>query len=194
MWTHRNKDCHIQTNHTSATAVEKIDKQVKFLYTKIDFVLTYEHNKYFPLTLHKMLQQMLKKKQQWVLRWKAGICNSKKRAKKEAANKTLQIWHYFIKHKKPDSPPKHNRHNKRDRRTKRANKKLFDQRISALFPIADANRLTSCPPTLQPLKHLNVEQPSVLDHFDRTSNCNLTPDSPPPVRGNADRFPDGWIE
>ena len=72
-----------------------------------------------------MLQQRLKKKQQWVMRWKVGICNSKKRAKKEAANKTLPIWHYFTKHKKPDSPTKHNRHNKRDRRTKLANKKAL---------------------------------------------------------------------
>ena len=108
---------------------------------------------------------MLKKKRQWVLCWRVGICNSEKRAKKEAANKTLPIWQYFTKQKKPNSPSKHNRHNKRDRRTKRANKKLFDQRIFALFPIAAANRSTSRPPKLQPLKHPNVEQPSVLDHF-----------------------------
>ena len=180
MWTQRNKDCHRRTNHTSATAVEKIDKQVKFLYTKIDSVLTYERDKYFPLPLHKMLQQSFKKKQQWVIRWKVGICNSEKRAKKEAARKTLPIWHYFTKHKKPDSPSKHNRHNKRDRRTKRANKKLFDQPIYASFNIADANQSTSRPLKLKPLKHPNVEQPSVLDHFNRISNRNPPPDSPPP--------------
>ena len=142
------------------------DKQVKFLYNKIDSVLTYKHDKYFPLTLDQMLQQTLKKKQQWVLCWRMGICNSKKRAKKEVANKTLPIWKYFTKEKKPDSPPKHNRHNKRDRRTKRANKKLFDQHILAIVPIVAANRSDSCPPALQPLRHPNVEQPSVLNHFD----------------------------
>ena len=31
MWTQRNKDCQWCNNYTSATAVEKIDKQVKFL-------------------------------------------------------------------------------------------------------------------------------------------------------------------
>ena len=92
----------------SARAVEKINKQVKFLYTKIDSVLTYKRDKYFPITLDQMLQQMLKKKEQRVLCWRVGICNSKKRAKKEAANKTLPIWNYFTKHKKPDSPKRHN--------------------------------------------------------------------------------------
>ena len=57
------KDRHGCNNHTSATAVEKIDKQVKFLYNKIDSVLTYERDKYFPLTLDQMLQQTFKKKQ-----------------------------------------------------------------------------------------------------------------------------------
>ena len=97
MWTQRNKDRHRRTNHTSATAVEKIDKQVKFLYTKIDSVLTYERDKYFPLPLHKMLQRTFKKKQQWVTRWKTGIYHSEKRAKKEAASKTLPIRQYFTK-------------------------------------------------------------------------------------------------
>ena len=45
MWTQRNKDCHGCNNCTSATAVEKIDKQVKFLYNKIDSVLTYKCDK-----------------------------------------------------------------------------------------------------------------------------------------------------
>ena len=78
-------------------------------------VLIYERDKYFPLPLHKMLQHTLKKKQQWVLPWKVDICNSEKRAKKEAANKTLPIWYYFTKHKKHDSPTKHNQYNKGDR-------------------------------------------------------------------------------
>ena len=43
MWTQRNKDCHGCNNRTSATAVEKIDKQVQFLYNKIDSVFTYKH-------------------------------------------------------------------------------------------------------------------------------------------------------
>ena len=180
IWTQRNKDRHKRTNHTSATAVEKIDNQVKFLYTKIDSVLTYEREKYFPLPLHKMLQRMLKKKQQWALRWKTGIYHSEKRAKKEAANKTLPIWQYFTKHKNPDSPVKRNRDKKSNRAIRRKNKKLFDQPIYALFPPADANRSTSRPPKLKPLKHPNVEQPSVLDHFNR--------------RRIADSYPDGWIE
>ena len=148
MWTQCNIDWDGCNNSTSVTAVEKIDKQVKFLYTKIDSVLTYKRDKYFPLTLVQMLQQTLKKKQQWVLRWKVGICNSEKRAKKEASNKTLPIWQYFTKEKKPDSPSKHNWHNKRDRRTKRANKKLFDQCIFAIFPIAAVNRPDSRPPRI----------------------------------------------
>ena len=127
-----------------------------------------------------MLQQTFKKKQQWVLRWKVGICNSEKQAKKEAANKTLPIWHYFTKHKKPNSPKKHNHHKKRDKEIRQKNKKLFDQPIYALFDIADAKRSTSRPPKLEPDKHPNVEQPSVLDHFNR--------------RRIADRYPDGWID
>ena len=98
--------------------------------------------------------------------WRVEICNSEKRAKKEAANKTLSIWQYFTKHKKPDSPPKHNRHNKRDRAVQRTAKKLYDQHIFAIFTIATVNQLDSCPPALQPLRHPNVEQPSVLKHFD----------------------------
>ena len=92
MWTQHNKDCHGCNNRTSATAVEKIDKQVKFLFNKIDSVLSYKRDKYFPITLDQRLQQLLKKKQQWVLCWRAGICNSKKRTKKEATNKMLPIW------------------------------------------------------------------------------------------------------
>ena len=180
MWTQRNKDCHRRTNRTSATAVEKIDKQVKFLYTKIDSVLTYEHEKYFPLPLHTMLQRTFKQKQQWVTRWKTGISHSKKRAKKEAANKTLPIWQYFTKHKKPNSPVKRNRHRKSIRAIRQKNKKLFDQPIYALFDIADANQSTSRPPKEKPNKHPNVGQPSVLVHFNR--------------RRIADRYPDGWIE
>ena len=45
MWTQRNKNCHGCNNHTSATAVDKIDKQAKVLYNKIDSILTYEHDK-----------------------------------------------------------------------------------------------------------------------------------------------------
>ena len=127
-----------------------------------------------------MLQRTFKQKQQWVLRWKVGICNSEKRAKKEAANKTLPIWSYFTKHKKPDSPVKHNRHDKRDRAVRQKRKKLFDQPIYALFDIADANQSTSCPSKPKPLKHPDVEQPSVLDYFNQ--------------RRIADRYPDGWIE
>ena len=141
-----------------------------------------------------MLQQSFKKKQQWVIRWKVGICNSEKRAKKEAARKTLPIWHYFTKHKKPDPSKKQNHHDKRDRRTKRANKKLFDQPIYALFDIADPNRSTSRPRKKEPIKHSNVEQPSVLDHFNRIPNRNPPPDSPPPENRIDDRFPDGWPE
>ena len=115
MWTQRNKNQHGCNNRTSITAVEKIDNQVQSLYNKIDSILPYKREKYFPITLKQMAQQSLKKKQQWVLRWRVGICNSEKRAKKEAANKTLPIWQYFTKHKKLDSQPKHNRHNKRDR-------------------------------------------------------------------------------
>ena len=137
---------------------------------------------------------MLKKKQQLVLCWRVGICNSEKRAKKEAANKTLPIWQYFTKNKKADSPTKQNRHNKRDQAVRRAAKRLHNQRVFTLFPIAAANQLTSCPPTLQPLQHPNVEQPSVLNHFDQNPNHNPPPDSPPSVRRISDRFPDGWIE
>ena len=68
-----------------------------------------------------------------------GIRNSEKRAKKEAANKMLSIWQYFTKHKKPDSPTKQNRHNKRDRAVRRAAKRLYDQPIFAIFPIAAVN-------------------------------------------------------
>ena len=135
MWTQRNKDHHKCNNRTSATAVEKIDKQVQFLYNKIDSVLTYKHDKYFPITLEQRLQQLLKKKQQWVLCWRVGICNSEKRAKKEAANKTLSIWQYFTKNKKSDSPTKQNRHNKRDQAAQRTAKRLYNQRIFVLFPI-----------------------------------------------------------
>ena len=113
------------------------------MYTKIDSVLTYEREKYFPLPLHRMIQQTFKQKQQWVLRWKVGICNSEKRAKKEAANKTLPIWSYFTKQKKPDSPAKHNRHDTRDRAIRQKRKKLFDQPIFALFNPADPKRSTS---------------------------------------------------
>ena len=63
MWTQHNKDHHRRTNCTSATAVEKIDKQIKFLYAKIDSVLTYKGVKYFFITLDQRLQQLLKKKQ-----------------------------------------------------------------------------------------------------------------------------------
>ena len=73
MWTQRNKDRHGCNNRTSATAVEKIDKQVKFFYNIIDSILTYERDKYFPITLDQRLQQTLKKKQQWVLCWRVGI-------------------------------------------------------------------------------------------------------------------------
>ena len=77
---------------------------------------------------------------------------------------------------------------------KRINKKLYYQRIFAIYPIAAVNRLTSPPLALQPLKHPNVEQPSVLKHFDRIPNLIPPPDSPPPLRRIADRFPDEWIE
>ena len=109
MWTQCNKDCHGCNNCTSATAVEKIDKQVKFLFNMIEYVLTYEYDKYFPITFDQRLQQSLKKKQQQVLYWRVGIiCNSEKRVKKEAANKMLPIWQYFTKQKKPDLPTRHN--------------------------------------------------------------------------------------
>ena len=55
IWTQRNKDHHSCKNHTSTTAVEKIDKQVQFLYNKIDSVLTYKCDKYFPITLDQRL-------------------------------------------------------------------------------------------------------------------------------------------
>ena len=115
MWTQRNKDCHGCNNCTSATAVEKIDKQIQFLYNKIDSVLTYKSDKYFSIILEQRLQQLLKKKQQWVLCWRVGICNSDNRAKKEVANETLPIWQYFTKCKKPHSPKQQKRHDKRDR-------------------------------------------------------------------------------
>ena len=178
MWNQRNKDRHRRTNRTSATAVERIDKQVNFLYTKIDSVLTYEREKYFPLPLHRMLQRTFKQKQQWVLRWKVGICNSEKRAKKEAASKTLPIWSYFTKHKKPNSPVKHNRHRKRDRAIRQQQKKLFNQPIFALFNPADPKRSTSRPPKQDSQKHR--EQPSVLKHFTR--------------QRIDDRYPDEWID
>ena len=104
--------------------LKKIDKQVKFLYTKINSILTYKRDKYFPLTLDQMLQQTLKKKHQWVLCWNVGICNSKKRGKKETTNKILPIWQYFTKEKKHDSPTKHNRHDKRQKNKTRTQKAL----------------------------------------------------------------------
>ena len=104
IWAQHNKEHHGCNSSTSATAVKKIDKQVQLLYNKIDYVLTYKRDKYFPITLEQRLQQSFKKKQQCVICWRVRICNNEKRAKKEAANKTLPIWQYFTKHKKPDSP------------------------------------------------------------------------------------------
>ena len=117
----------IVTDVTTAPASQLLKKRQtgKVLYNKIDSILTYKCDNHFPLTLNQRLQQTLKKKQQWVFCWRVGICNSEKRVKKEDSDKTLTIWQYFTKQKKPASPSKHNRHNKRDRRTKRANKKLF---------------------------------------------------------------------
>ena len=64
MWTQCNKDCHGCNNRTGATAIEKIDKQVQFLYNMIDYVLSYKRDKYFSIILEQRLQQSLKKKQQ----------------------------------------------------------------------------------------------------------------------------------
>ena len=77
---------------------------------------------------------------------------------------------------------------------RQAAKKLYDQHIFAIFPIAAVNKSDSHSPGLQSLKHPNVEQPSVLKHFDRIPNCNPPPDSPPPIHKITDRFPDRWIE
>ena len=74
-------------------------------------------------------------------------------------------------------------------------KKLYNQLIFAMFPIASENRLDNCPPALQPLQHPNVEQPSVLKHFNRLFDCEPPPDSPTPyVELSTDWFPDKWIE
>jgi len=40
---------------------------------------------------------------------KDGICQSEKRAKVEAASKTLPIWKYFTHDKKPNSQKKRNK-------------------------------------------------------------------------------------
>ena len=113
-----------------------------------------------------------------MLRWKVGICNSEKRAKKEAANNTRPIWSYFTKHKKPDSPVKRNRHEKSNRAIRRKNNKLFDQPIFVLFDITASNQSTSRPPQQESQKH--IEQPSVLKHFTR--------------QRIPDRYPDEWID
>ena len=73
MWTQCNKDHHSCNNRTSATTVEKIDKQVQFLYNKIDSVLTYKRDKYFPITLDQRLQQLLKKKSGYISQNKRNL-------------------------------------------------------------------------------------------------------------------------
>ena len=78
MWTQHNKDRNGCNNRTSVTTFEKTDKQVQFLYNKIDSVFTYKQEKFFSISLDQMQQHSLKKKQQWVLRWRVGICNSEK--------------------------------------------------------------------------------------------------------------------
>ena len=117
-----NNNQHKCNNHTSATAVEKIDNQAKALYNKINLVLSYKQEKYFPITLEQMLQQLLKKKQQCVLSWKNKICKIEKRAKVKAASKTLPIWQYFTQHKKLYSQTKQNRYHKSYRDLKCTNK------------------------------------------------------------------------
>ena len=70
-------------------------------------------------------------------------------------------------------------------------KKLYNQLIFAVFPIASVNQLDNCPPALQPLPHPNVEQPRrVLKHFNQLFNHDLHPDSPTHyVELSTDWFP-----
>lgn len=49
-------------------------------------------------------------------------------------------------------------------------RKLYDQPIYALLPIAAANQLDSCPPTEQPHSEPNIKQPNVLCHFNQIHN------------------------
>ena len=91
MWVQQNKDRHNCNNGANSTTVEKADNKIKGLYKKtIDSVLHYKHReKYFPLTLEQQIQQSLKKKKkrQWIMCWKDGICQSK----------SIQRWKLQIK-------------------------------------------------------------------------------------------------
>ena len=91
-----------------------------------------EREKCFPITIKQQFEQSLKKKKQWIIRWKDGICHDKKRSKVEAASKTLLIWKYFTHDKKPNSPVKRNRSQKSHRKWKEESKQLYDQTIFAL--------------------------------------------------------------
>ena len=157
-------------------------------------MLPYKQKKFFPIPLDQRLQQLLKKKQQWVLCWKNRIYKNEKQAKIETTNKTSPIRQYFTTHKKPKFPSKQNRYHERDRAMQHVAKNLYDQPIYALLFIADGIQSTSCLLTEQSHSNPNIKQPIVLHHFNCLPNWHPPPASLPYICRIFDWFPLGCFQ
>ena len=135
-----------------------------------------------------MLEQTLPDKKKWIVRFKAAIHSSRKRAKREGISNTKAIWKHFGSEKpKYKVKAEHARRNTKHKKDLRRQRNMPVREITkdkGGFKITERKRSTNkCDIEPYKPKRFKENQPSVTNHF--SSKRHKTADNPKDCFGDA---------
>ena len=146
---------------------------------------------FFKTDIDTMLEQTLPDKKKWIVRWKAAIHSSRKRAKWEGIINTMAIWKHFGSEKPKYKVKVKAEHARRNTRRKKHLKQWWNTPVREItkgkggFKIIGRKRSTNtCDSETHKPKRFKEDRPSVMDHF--STKRHKTADDPEDRFGDAD--------
>ena len=162
---------------------------IKKLYGLYDEVRAADIDLFFKNDIDTMLEQTLPDKKKWIVRWKAAIHSSRKRAKREGISNTKAIWKHFGSEKptykvKAEHVRRNTRHKKDLKQRRNAPVREITKGKGGFKIIGRKRSTNTCDSETHKPKRFKEDRPSVIDHFSKKRQ--KTADDPEDRFGDAD--------